>query len=80
MPEGVVVVLGQNIATCIEPPLAMRVVVATKAASVRTGAPPGHERRANFRDVFSVSATGHTGRARPTAGSYRGFARYNLFR
>ena len=56
-----------------------RLAPATSATSVRGCDLSGRQRRSNFRDVFSVSATDHVGRARPTAGSDRGFARSNLF-
>ena len=58
----------------------MRVEAATKAARVRQCDLPGRPLRANSRNVFSALATDHVGRARPTAGSDRGFARSNLFR
>ena len=45
--------------------LAMRVEAATKTASVRRWALPGRQRRSNFLEMFSVSATDHVVRARP---------------
>lgn len=51
-----------------------------KAASVGQRCLPGRQYRANSRNVFSVPATDHLIRARPTAGSDRGFARSILFR
>ncbi len=45
---------------------------AAKAASVKQRELPGHSCRANFLEMFSVSATDHVVRARPTAGSDRG--------
>ena len=59
---------------------AMRVEAATKAARVRQCDLPGRQCRANSWEMFSEAATGHGDRARPTAGSDRGFARSNLFR
>ena len=41
---------------------------------------PGRQHRANFSEMFSVSATTTAIRPRPTAGSDRGFARSILFR
>ena len=58
----------------------MRVGAATKTAGVRQCELPGRQCRANFREMFSVSANGQVVRARPTAGSDRGFARSNLIR